>query len=338
MFNLFDNGSKLKLKKIGSVGDGIFISTIKLGDLIKHIGEGVIVDYENNRGDGKVNLGKVKKIANNFDINKLGTITIAQLKNGTYKKADGHHRTAAMLVKSNGDYGTKNFTEAELVKEVSVHVISEEEFMNIYSGLNTANGHSSRAKILNEDLGVGSLVKSILDLQKEETAVQKKFYTSIARCVYAYIGELGTPISDLSYAEVSLDRRFVSETASLSKQEFSIKVTKVQREEIATAIDYVNTVYSEYRKQNNLSAKGKSVKLNQTARSLTSSASLFGFLLWDKLSGRNQVTYLAAKNLALRITEKDAQIDRTSKDILNSVSRDQAADKLVSYVTTKKRT
>ncbi|NJO48277.1 MAG: hypothetical protein HC840_01015 [Leptolyngbyaceae cyanobacterium RM2_2_4] len=337
MFNLFDNGSKLKLKKIGQIGDGIFISTMKLGDLIKYMKDGTIVDYQNNRGDGKVNIGKVKKIANSFDVNKLGTITISQFRDGTYKKADGHHRTAAMLLKDSGEYGTPPLEESDLLKEVSVHIIPEEEFMNVYSGLNTANGHSSRAKILNKDLGVGSLVDSILQLQKIESSVQKKFYTAIARCVYAYIGSLGTPIKDLSYAEVSLDRKFVSEDASLSKEDFTVKVTKTQKEEIATAIDYVNTMFFEYKKQNNLSTKGKSVKLNQTARSITSSASFFGFLLWDKLSSREYITGLTPKNLAIRITEKDAQIDRSAKEILNSVSRDQVAEKIVAYINSKRR-
>jgi len=44
---------------------------------------------------------------------------------------------------------------------------------------------------MNVDLGLGSMVESILDLQSEEdSAVQEKFYTSIARCSYGYAGML----------------------------------------------------------------------------------------------------------------------------------------------------
>ena len=333
------NLTGFRFNSVSNVGDGVVLATVKLRDLISGMKEGYVVDYEKNRGNGKLNSSKVKTIAANYDINKLGIITIADFGNGLFKKADAHHRSAAILMKNDGVNGFRGFSNTELDQEVSLHVIPKEDFIRVYSGLNSNNGHSSRQKVLNTDLGLGKLIQDILDLQEKETSVQEKFYTTIARCVYAYTGQMDLGVKQSSYADISLDRRVVSDDAGLSKADFDVKVTKTQKEEIAEALDYVNETYLQFRNLNNLNSgtKNKSVKLNATGRSIMSNASLFGFILWDRLSGRKYITGLTAKNLALRITEKDAQIERQAKDILNSVSRDNAADKIVQYICTKKR-
>lgn len=331
--------SGFNFTQIGTVGDNVVVATIKLRNLISAMKNGFLVDYEKNRGTGRLNQAKARKIAMNYDVNKLGTITVANFGDGIFKKADAHHRSGGILIKNDGLNGISPFTNAELEQDVSLQIIQKEDFIRVYSGLNANNGHGSRAKVLNTDLGLGSLIDQILSLQQQESSVKEKFFTTIARCVYAYIGLLDKPIKESSYAEISLDRKFVSEDAGLSKEEFDVKVSKAEKEIIAKALDYVNETYAQFKKLNNLSTNKKSntIKLNATGRSLMSNASFFGFLLWDKLSGREYVTYLSPKNLALRITEKDAQIERQAKDILNSVSRDNAAEKIVAYICTKKR-
>jgi hypothetical protein len=193
---------------------------------------------------------------------------------------------------------------------------------------------------MNTDLGLGDMVESILELQSEgDSAVKDKFYTTVVRCSYGYAGFIsGRPPKDLTYADLSLDKKSVSADAGLSKEEFNKDLTEKQKMEIAESIDYVSNVYSHFKAFNNISGKkaGKP-KLNTTGRSIIRNASLFGFLLWDRLSGRRMVTDLTPKSLSLRITEKDAQIERQAKFLLNSELRDGAANKIVDYIKTKKR-
>lgn len=342
MFNFLTKESKRVLKfKKGSeqVGENIITATIKLHDLIEAVVDGVLVDYENNRGDGKLNKTKVYSIAEKYDPNKLGVVTIADWENGTYQKADAHHRIAAIMVKYWGEDGVRPFTQQQLEQNVPLHIITKGDFIRVYSGLNANNGHSQKAKVINPDLGLGSMLLGILDLQEEPTIVKKKFHTAIARCVYAYIGKIGDkPLKELTYAEVSLDKKSVSNEAGLSKEEYDVVLSTKQKEEVAEAIDYVNELYGHYANLNNISTKkdGKP-RLNTTGRSIVRNASLFGFILWDRLSERQLITKNQPKTLAYKITEKDAQIERQAKFLLNSELRDGAADKLVQYITTKKR-
>jgi len=100
----------------------------------------------------------------------------------------------------------------------------------------------------------------------------------------------------LSYADISLDKKSVSADAGLSKEEFDKRLTKKQKEEIADAIDYVSQTYSHFKSFNNISGrKLEKPKLNATGRSIIRNASLFGFLLWDRLSGRRLVTDLTPR-------------------------------------------
>lgn len=341
MFGPFKNKSEkagLKFRSSSDVvGENIIVATITLQDFVEAILGGVLVDYENNRGNGKLNSTKVRNIAENYDPNKLGVVTVADWRDGTYKKADAHHRTAAIIAKYLGKDGIAQFTSEQLEQNVSLHLIHKEDFIRVYSGLNSNNGHSSRQKALNTDLGLGSMIQEILELQEEDSVVLEKFYTTVARCVYGHVGAFDNATKNISYADLSKDRKMVSAEAGLSKEEFDMGLTDSQKETVADALDYVNKTYAQFKTLNNLNNNGSKVKLNQTARSILRNAGLFGFILWDRLSGRRIITHMKPKDLALRITEKDAQIERQAKFILNSESRDSAAEKIVAYVNTKKR-
>ena len=328
---------KSLIKFTGSVvGDEIQVATITLKDYIYAIRNGFLLNYQNNRGTGRTNGSRVRNIAENYDANKLGVITIADWNDGTFMKADAHHRTAAILMKADGVL-VKTFTQEELNQELSLHVIVKEHFIRVYSGLNNSIGHGTKAKVLNRDLGIGSLLDDVFNLLTVTSYIQDKFHTAIARCIFGHLGQFGKAQELLTYADISKDRKVVSEAAAISKEEFNIALTNKQKHDVASALDYVNSVYREFESLNNLSKNNKSVKLNQTARSILRNASLFGFLFWDKLSGREEVTDLKPKNLALRITEKDAQIERQAKFLLNSELREAAADKIIEYIKTKKR-
>lgn len=327
---------KLSFKVSGeTLGGDIVQATIKLKDFIYAVKSEVLVAYGKNRGNGRLNTSKVQSIAANYNPKKLGVITIAELDNGTYKRADAHHRTAAILNKYDGKDGLTTFTEEELEQNVPLHIIKEVDFITVYSGLNANHGHSSRQKSLNTDLGLGALIENVLELQEEDSVVLEKFHTTVARCIYGLIDN--DDPKNISYAELSLDRKLVSSQAGLTKEEFDVKLTNAEKEKIADALDYVNKTYFYFKTLNNLSTKGKKVKLNQTARSILRNAGLFGFTLWDKLSGRKRITHMSTKKLAERITEKDAQIEKQAKFILNSESRDLAAQKIEEYINTKKR-
>ncbi len=350
MFNFFQENNKTAVKTVTpvlklnssleTVGEDITVATIKLRDFIDAVQATVLVDYENNRGNGRLNKSKAMSIAENYDPNKLGVITVAKWDDGTYKKADAHHRTAAIMLKFSAKDGLLPFTRDQLDQNISLHIIKKNDFIRVYSGLNSNNGHSQKAKVMNIDLGLGSMIKEILDLQEEDSVVKDQFYTSIARCVYAYVGRLGNQsIKNMTYADISLDRKSVSAEAGLSKEDFNVSLSNKEKEEVAAAIDYVNETYAYFQSLNNinLSKKGSKPKLNATGRSILRNASLFGFILWDRLSGRKIITNMKPKDLAYRITEKDAQVEKQSKFILNSELRDGAADKIVQYITTKKR-
>lgn len=341
MFNLFQekesDNSKVKLTTLNfkrnseTVGENIIMATITLRDYILAVVSGILGGYENNRGTGRLNGTKVRYIAENYDPQGVGTITIAEMGDGTWKNADGHHRTAAIIAKYKEEYDCLPFTEAELDQNISLHIISKDDFMKVYGRLNTSHGHSTKHKVLNTDLGLGSMLKDVFELQEEDSVILDSFHTAIARCIYGYIGEFNKPAKELSYSDISGDRKAVSSQAGLTKEEFAVELTNTQKLEIAAALDYVNTTYTEFREVNN-------GKLNQTGRSLVRNASLFGFIFWDKLSGRELVTYNGEKWLAGRIHDKDALVDKQAKFILNSELRDSAAEKIVGYITTKKRT
>lgn len=341
MFNLFQKESDVygfNLKRTGeTVGENIEIATITVQDYITAVKGRVLLDYDKNRGTGRLNTTKVRNIAENYDANGLGVVTVADWGDGTFKKADAHHRTAAIVAKNDGKYDCTPFTEEELNQNLSLHLIKKEDFIRIYGKLNNSHGHSAKHKVLNTDLGLGAMLEEVFELQEQDTVVLNTFHTAIARCIYGYIGEFKKPAKELSYAEISLDRKAVSSEAGLTKEEYSISLTQQQKEEIAVALDYINTTYSYFKTLNNLSGRGTKVKLNVTARSILRNASLFGFLFWDYLSERRQITNVSPKTLAMRITEKDAQIEKQAKFILNSELRDTAVEKIIAYIKTKKR-
>ena len=320
------------------VGRNLFGSTMRVADVVEMLLEERMKSYGNNRGTGELNMAKVKRIATEYDSNALGTFTFSDLGDGTFKQADAHHRAAALLMKYDGENGIERFTVEQLNESVSVHITSERDFLNVYSKLNSANGHSTRNKILNQDFAVGGLIEEILSLQGVDSFVEKKFYVTLTRCAYAYVGKLGYPIKALSYADISLDRKLVSSDSNRIAGEIDLGVTDKQKLEIAEALDYVNKTYSAFETINDIaSSKSKKIKLSSTAKAIIANAGLFGFIFWDKLSGRELITDLTPKNLALRITEKDAQIATQAGFVLNSEMRDSAAEKIVAYIKTKKR-
>ena len=119
MFDFFKDSIALKIKKgPETVGEGIVPATIMLQDFINAVKNKTVIDYENNRGNGKLNSTKVYNIASNYDVNKLGVITVADWEDGTYKKADAHHRTAAIVSKYFGKNGISPFTPTQDRKSV----------------------------------------------------------------------------------------------------------------------------------------------------------------------------------------------------------------------------
>lgn len=347
MFNIFKNqGScdthstvlSFKFKETGEiVGENIVVATVTVRDYITAVLGGVLIDYDKNRGTGRLNGTKVRNIAENYDSNGMGVITVADWRDGTFMKADAHHRTAAIMAKNKCMYDCLPFSEEQLAQKLTIHLIKKEDFIRIYGKLNNSHGHSAKHKVLNTDLGLGSMLEEVFELQEQDSVVLDTFHTAIARCIYGYIGEFKKPAKELSYADISLDRKAVSSEAGLTKEEFSITLTASQKDAIANALDYMNVTYSLFKTLNNLSSRGSKIKLNQTARSILRNASLFGLLFWDKLSGREHITDVLPKTLALRITEKDAQIEKQAKFILNSELRDTAVEKIIAYIKTKKR-
>lgn len=330
-----------------TIGEYTKQGIMKVQDLLNAVDVGTIYGYDNNRGNGRLDWTRVRSYAAKYNVDGLNTITIADMEDGTYKQADGHHRVEAMLLKNGTSKSTNAkkilytpFTKKQLDQNIVVHVIPKSKFLEVYSLLNSGKSHSIGAMIKNEDLGIGKIMKEFKEAQEIESSLQDKFLPMLQRCIYGYIGKLAldNPAKQTSFPELSKERRSLSTDAGLTVDQLNLSFTPRQKQVISEAIDYVNMVYGEFKEIVNLSKRDGTLKLNNTSSAILRNASLYGFFIWDKLAEREEVTYFKRpRELAMRLAMKDAQIEKQAKLLMNNATREESAKMLVDYITTKKR-
>lgn len=316
------------------VAGKFYIGTMRLGDLIDAWDGDVIKPDPDNRGNGKLDKSKVNNIAKDWSVDGLHVFPIEIQVDSTYRMIDGHHRRGATYKRLNELGG---ISQENLDKNVQIMIAPTGSGDELYAYLGNTRGVTTRQDILHERKGLGALLSSILAQQSIESSVQDKFYQTIARCVYAYVGRMyATTESELiSFADISKDRRVVNNDAKLTIEDYDVTLTVEQEKSVVAAIDYINETYSEFKKFQNLSTKPDKVKLSEIAEKIVSSAALYGFLLWDRLSGRELITDLKPKSLAMRLSEKDSSVEETAAKLMNSRERDDAAKRMTKLLNAK---
>lgn len=332
------NNSKFKGLKINLhedlVAGKFHVGTMRLGDMIDGWNLDIVKPDPDNRGNGKLDKSKVNSIAKDWNVDGLHVFPVEDQEDGTFKMIDGHHRRAATLKKL---LELGGISQEDLNKNVQVMIAPKGSGDELYAYIGNTRGVTTRQDILHQRKGLGALIADILSEQTKVSSVQEKFYQTIARCVYAYVGRMSFDMESeyVSFAEISKDRRVVNNDAKLTLQDYDLSLTSKEKAAIAEAIDYVNETYAEFKKFQNLSLKPGKIKLSEIAESIISNAALFGFLLWDKLSGRELITDLKAKTLAMRLSEKDSSVEDTAAKLMNSRERDDAAKKMVKLLNPK---
>lgn len=336
MFDIFDKKFKtININLNRELVAGMFYSgTMKLRDKIGYWKSGVIKRDPDNRGNGRLDNKKVNDIARDWNIIGLGTFPIEDQGDGTFKMVDAHHREAATmkrLIEMNG------ISEEDLDKNVQVLIAPKGLGDALYAYIGNTRGVTTRQDILHKRKGLGNLLTSILERQTIESSVEEKFYQTIARCVYGYAGKMEFDVHTeyVSFSDISKDRNTVNNDAKLTMDDYDFSLSEKQISSIVEAIDYLNETYFEFKAIQNISSRKGKVKLSETSNKLLSSVGLYGFLLWDRLSGRQVITDVKPKTLATRLAEKDASVENTAIKLMNSRERDASAKKLVTLLNAK---
>ena len=158
---------------------------VSIRDLIGLTFEGKIIPYQYNRGDGKIYQEQVNQIENEMTFSALGELQFGLIKiddKSILKIANAHNRLPAIV----NSYIHGNFTKKDLDYLLSVRVVKESQFLDVYKKSNKAVPHTTAGDYRNFDFVFGKIIRDRIlgKLSPEE----KKFYDKKSNySVLAYI-------------------------------------------------------------------------------------------------------------------------------------------------------
>lgn len=321
--------AKTKGKLVNGNLTRVDISTQELLELAE---SNVIIPYEKNRGGVRLNRQVIKSIQYNYNPDCIGVIHVEDLHNGQFKLCDAHHRLIGMRLR----FRNNGFKKSELDSIIEIKIAPDSKTGHeLYAKLNCSRGHTTRNKILNDDLGMGEIIQKVLDKAKiEKNNISSAYCNQIA---YAIVFLAEKDIKATSYRDLKRDRRKMAPLVGLTPNELAevFKFSQEKEKTLANALNYVVEIYKKFEELNMHELKlGKPV-MDATAKQIKNNASLFGYFLWDKASGRNQVTYLDAHTIAKRMTLKNNWVKSASEQF--RIDCDMASGRIVELLTTKKR-
>lgn len=290
-------------KPLTEVGEKSTLAVATARDLVSAVLRGQLINYARNRGSGKINMDRVAEIVKNFNVDDLGHITIAEIGGGHYQLRDGHHRMYALLA-----LNEQNKLPSDDVN-ISLRIVPESEKMRAYVNLNNVRSHSLKDKVTNEDLGLGKLIKKVLvqaDLAPElgiKVVDDKK---------KALIGQMLIAASELEDAKssdfsemVRYSSRRIKVVANELPEDFSVKISSKDTNEIVVAIDFAITAMKYFIKLEDLNKGQKSVaNLSSSAVNIVNNGMLFAAIAWDKYTNRHTFGQLDARTIGKKLSDK----------------------------------
>jgi len=187
-----------KLKKIG-----LHIITIK--ELLSVVNNGFIGYYEKNRGAKGLTQAHIDRLANEFDYNSLGILSmIYDKKKKCLMTIDGSHRLSALCQLAANDKLKRYWN-----KEVVIKIVDDKEFLTLYQNINSGIAHTRINTLTNTDLAYGKLIAELVKTAQIETGMKNVFprknYAVLSFILYSlidHVDDIDSWMEDWSYEHV----------------------------------------------------------------------------------------------------------------------------------------
>jgi hypothetical protein len=299
---------------------------VTIADLIAAALNGIVDTYRHNRGGnngiGVVNKVTVENVSNDLNLYALGQCTMCLTPYEHVNPinqvilADFHSRLQGLLVR----WWSGTMTKKELNFELSLAIVPKEEFISVYTKLNAAQKHGSRARILNPDLAYGCLVQRLMKKLGPSAvgAFQGKFLSMLSCILWAmtrfdrYDTRSYLSVEKNAWIGYDVYSLRTESTAYQNKPAGTITVEEKDLDDLAVAID------SWFEYSRNVRALGK--KMPDISK-IVNSSGWFGIFVVDKLAAEpslpdriNVIANRTISNIVTMATECPDALHGSYKD------------------------